>query len=267
MDGLAAMLERSGQAWLPVRSGESGARIFRRTDGFAHAKAVPPDRADELAGERDRLAWLGGRGIRAPEVVGWRETEHGAWLEMTTIPGVPVAALGGEALLAAWPIMLEQLASLHALPVDECPFDRGLARMAERAADVVKRQAVNPDFLPDEDRAIPAERLLARIEAELPARLEQEALDRVVCHGDPCLPNLMIDPATSRCTGVIDLGRLGRADRHADLALLLANAGESWTSPEQASRAFDLLSSAPGIGPPDRERLAFYLRLDPLTWG
>ncbi|WP_436977121.1 phosphotransferase, partial [Shigella flexneri] len=30
----------------------------------------------------------------------------------------------------------------------------------------------------------------------------------VVCHGDPCMPNFMVDPKTLQCTGLIDLGRL-----------------------------------------------------------
>ena len=73
------------------------------------------------------------------------------------------------------------------------------------------------------------------------------------------MPNFMVDPKTLQCTGLIDLGRLGTADRYADLALMIANAEENWAAPDEA----DVL----GIEAPDRERLAFYLRLDPLTWG
>jgi streptomycin 3"-kinase len=66
-------------------------------------------------------------------------------------------------------------------------------------------------------------------------------------------------------TGLIDLGRLGRADPHADTALLLANAREVW--PDEASHArarteFDRLYGFPR----DAQRQEFYLRLDPLTW-
>nr|BCI56210.1 hypothetical protein 1 [Pasteurella multocida] len=35
----------------------------------------------------------------------------------------------------------------------------------------------------------------------------------------------------------------------------------------EAERAFAVLFNVLGIEAPDRERLAFYLRLDPLTWG
>ncbi len=70
-----------------------------------------------------------------------------------------------------------------------------------------------------------------------------------------------MNPATLACTGLIDLSRLGLGDRHVDLALLVANAAESWTSANQVDRAFALLPA------PDPARLAFYLRLDPLTRG
>lgn len=54
---------------LPVRGGESGDFVFRRGDGHAFAKIAPASRRGELAGERDRLIWLKGRGVACPEVI------------------------------------------------------------------------------------------------------------------------------------------------------------------------------------------------------
>ncbi|MEB2929611.1 hypothetical protein VKX99_28390, partial [Klebsiella pneumoniae] len=42
-------------------------------------------------------------------------------------------------------------------------------------------------------------------------------------------------------------------------------AEENWAAPDEAERAFAVLFNVLGIEAPDRERLAFYLRLDPLT--
>ncbi|EFI6542962.1 aminoglycoside O-phosphotransferase APH(3'')-Ib, partial [Escherichia coli] len=53
---------------MPVRGGESGDFVFRRGDGHAFAKIAPASRRGELAGERDRLIWLKGRGVACPEV-------------------------------------------------------------------------------------------------------------------------------------------------------------------------------------------------------
>ncbi|SMF75146.1 streptomycin 3-kinase [Xaviernesmea oryzae] len=267
MTPIPPFLENSRFDWVPVHAGESGDRVFRREDGLAYAKIAEGKRSAELAGERDRLTWLHGRGISAPEVIDWHAEEETACLVMTAIPGVPAVELSGADLLKAWPSMARQLGILHALTADQCPFNRDLPLMFGRAADVVSRNAVNPDFLPDEDKDRPQNELLARVERELPIRLAQETRDKVVCHGDPCMPNFMVDPQTLQCTGLIDLGRLGTADRYADLALMVANAEENWTSADQAERAFAMLFDAMEIAAPDRDRLAFYLRLDPLTWG
>jgi streptomycin 3"-kinase len=261
------LLDRLRFDWVPVRTGESGDLVYRRDDGLAYAKIAPVARSADLAGERDRLAWLHGRGVTCPEVIDYHEAEEGACLVMTAIRGMPAVDLPGADLLKAWPSMARHLGILHELSTDQCPFDRSLSLMFERAADVVARNAVNPDFLPDEDKETPACELLVCIERELPARLDQEATDRVVCHGDACMPNFMIDPESFQCAGLIDFGRLGTADRYVDLALMVANARESWSSREEEAQAIAILFDTLGIEAPDRERLAFYLRLDPLTWG
>jgi streptomycin 3"-kinase len=253
--------------WIPVITGESGDLVYRRDDQLAYAKLAPAARSAELAGERDRLMWLDGQGVACPKVIDWRETEEGVCLVMSAILGIPAAELSGPDLLKAWPTMVRQLGTLHELAADRCPFDRGLSLMFDRAVDVVARNAVNPDFLPDEDKETPASQLLARIASEVPTRRDQEKVDNVVCHGDPCMPNFMVHPQTLQCTGVIDLGRLGAADRYADLALMLVNAAEIWTTQGQGEQARAILFDTLGLGAPDQERLAFYLRLDPLTWG
>ncbi|MFF4734581.1 phosphotransferase [Streptomyces sp. NPDC001262] len=66
--------------------------------------------------------------------------------------------------------------------------------------------------------------------------------------------------------GFLDPGRLGSADRHADLALLLANARETWNDEEPARAADAAFAETYGIAL-DHDRLRFYLHLDPLTWG
>jgi streptomycin 3"-kinase len=264
---LAYGLLEDPRAWVPIRGGESSDFVYRRHDNRSYAKITSRARVADLTGERDRLAWLHGRGVACPEIIDWRETEEGACLTMTAIPGVPAADLSGADLLKAWPSMAQQLGIMHNLPVAQCPFERSLSRTFGSAVDVVSRNAVNPDFLPDEDKNKPQQELLARVEQELTLRLDQESADMVVCHGDPCMPNFIVDPQSLQCAGVIDLGRLGTADRYADLSLMVANAGESWTTAHEAECAFSILFDILGIKRADRERLSFYLRLDPLTWG
>ncbi|WP_047466020.1 APH(3'') family aminoglycoside O-phosphotransferase [Streptomyces sp. M10] len=255
-----------GGGWSPVTAGESGADVFRSADGARYAKCVGPEGAAELAEERDRAAWLRGQGVPGPRVLDWRAWEAGACLVTGAVPGVPADQVPAEELAAAWGRIADAVRRLHEVPVSACPFGRRLDAMVAVAREVVARDAVNPEFLSDEQRGTPGPELLDRLTGQLGPRREQEAADLVVCHGDLCLPNIVLDPKTLDVSGFIDLGRLGVADRHADLALLLANARETWPDEERARGADAAFAERYGLAP-DPDRLRFYLRLDPLTWG
>ncbi|MCZ1011781.1 APH(3'') family aminoglycoside O-phosphotransferase [Streptomyces lydicus] len=252
--------------WLPVTAGESRAVVFRSADAARYAKCVPAVDAVGLKAERDRIAWLGGQGIPGPRVLDWHSGSAGACLVTSAVPGVPADQVSAADLRDAWESIADAVLRVHEVPVGECPFRRGLDAMVDAARDVVTREAVNPEFLPVEQQRTPAAELLARLVPQIARRRGQEAVDRVVCHGDLCLPNIILDPQTLNVAGFIDLGRLGLADRYADLALLLANARETWPDEEQARAADRAFAERYGITL-DHDRLRFYLHLDPLTWG
>src|SRR5207248_3950365 len=72
----------------------------------------------------------------------------------------------------------------------------------------------------------------------------------VVCHGDACAPNTIIDAGT--WSGHVDLGCLGLADRWADLAIA------TWSTEWNYGPGWDqALLDAYGIEP-DPERTAYY---------
>lgn len=265
----ARLLPRTpaGVTWARVDHGESGDAVYRRGDGVAFAKIARGAAAAALDGERRRLQWLAERDVAVPAVLDWRDAGDAACLVTAALAGVPASVLSAADLLAAWASIVQRLKSVHELPADACPFERGLAAMWAKAEDVVARGAVNADFLDDERRKLPPSRLLDDLRGELAGRLVQERDDRVVCHGDACMPNFIVDPATLRCVGVLDVGRLGCADRYVDLSLLLANARESWDAPGQAEEAHRRVFHELGLRDADAARLSFYLRLDPLTWG
>ncbi|MEV4440777.1 APH(3'') family aminoglycoside O-phosphotransferase [Streptomyces sp. NPDC049577] len=252
--------------WFPVAAGESQAAVFRSANTDRYAKCVPPTAAAELEAERDRIAWLGDHGVPAPRVLDWQSTDVGACLVTSAVAGVPADQVAAADLRLAWEPIADAVRRLHAVPVAHCPFRRDLDSMLAMARDVVARGAVNPEFLPDEQQHTPPAELLARLVPQVARRRAQETADTVVCHGDLCLPNIILDPRTLDVAGFIDLGRLGLADRYADLALLLANARETWPDEEQARIADTAFAARYDIAL-DHDRLRFYLGLDPLTWG
>lgn len=252
--------------WSPVTVGESGAAVFRSADASRYAKCVPAAHVADLEAERDRVAWLNGQGLPGPGVLDWQSGDSGACLITSAVSGVPADQVPAEDLRVAWDGIADAVRRLHEVPVSRCPFRRGLDAMVPLARDVVGRGAVNPEFLPVEQQHMPVAGLLDAVTRQVPRRREQEAADTVVCHGDLCLPNIILDPRTLDVSGFIDVGRLGLADRYADLALLLANARETWPDEEQGRAADAAFAARYGIAL-DHDRLRFYLHLDPLTWG
>ena len=261
---LAGLLSEAS-AWTPVDGGESGASVLHDANRSRYAKIVHRTHADALAAERDRIEWLSGTGIPGPRVIDWRTTEHGAALVTSAVAGVSADRLGPAQLAASWPSITDTLLRLHSIPVSACPYNRRLDEMMTLARATVAENRVHPEFLPEHLLDTPPAVMLESLERDFPLRQEQEDDDAVICHGDFCLPNVVIDPETSLVAGLIDLGRLGRADPYADIALLLVNARETWPDDDTARRADDDFASRYGITL-DPDRLDFYLRLDPLTW-
>ncbi|MER5640457.1 APH(3') family aminoglycoside O-phosphotransferase [Kitasatospora sp. NPDC002227] len=228
--------------WEPVTMGMSGAGVWRLTGPVSYFLKAGAGVAQEAA----RAAWLAGQGLPVAEVVDHGADEHGEWV-LTT-------ALGGRSAGEPWPArqrdgVTEALASvaraLHTLPVAQCPFDRRLAVTLPLA-----RAAVA-------DGAAQSPSLLGRLEATRPAEE-----DLAVCHGDFCVPNVLLDPDTLAVTGLVDLGRLGVADRCADLGLMTRSLADRRLNPQYGGPAAAERFLAAYGGEVAEERLAYYRLLD-----
>lgn len=209
-------------------------------------KWTPASSGIDLTREAERLRWAA-RFVAVPLVLDHGNDGDGEWLVTRAIAGenavterwkadprTAVRAVGGG------------LRALHdALPVDGCPFSWSAEERVEVARGRASAGLVVPDRWHDDHRAFDVDEALERIAAIPP-------VDRlVVCHGDSCAPNTLIGD-DGRCTGHVDLGSLGVADRWADLAVA------SWSTGWNYGPGWDdELLDAYGVDP-DPERTAYY---------
>lgn len=228
----------AGGLTFEVEAGDGAGRRF--------IKWAPAGRPLDLAAEAARMTWAG-RFHPVPRVLDRGADATGSWLvtaalsgsnavtdRWTSEPATAVTAIGAG------------LRALHdALPVAECPFSWGAE---ERVADARHQAAAG--------RLDVADWHACHQGLSITAALEQAGVipppDKlVVCHGDACAPNTLLNE-DGRWSGHVDLGMLGIADRWADLAVA------TWSAEWNYGPGWDgLLLDSYGIGP-DPERTRYY---------
>lgn len=260
-----------GSGWVAVRLGLSGASVQRSTDGRRYRKCVSGVQArTDLIAERDRLLWLAEIGFPAARVIDWAEDGPAAMATLTTatVAGVPISAVSRSDARTAARSLAVVLRDLHAVPIASCPFDRTLSVTVPWAQSAVADGVVDADGFDDERGSLSPSQVLRQLIAAAPRAAAAETADLVVCHGDACLPNVLVDPETLRATGIVDVGRLGVADRHQDLALATRSLADPELNPAFGSSCAELFVEtyviATVLEPSrvDPERIAFYRLLD-----
>jgi kanamycin kinase len=209
-------------------------------------KWAPAGSGLNLVDEEPRLRWAADY-ITVPRVLDSGSAGNGHWL-------ITAAVAGTSAVAPRWQHAPEiavagvgaGLRKLHdALPVPDCPFSWSTGLRIAGAARRAELGMLRPDSWHPEHLHLTVDEALHRASAP-------PAIDKlVVCHGDACAPNTLLDD-DGRPAGHVDLGALGVADRWADLAVATWSAdwnfGPGWQ---------DTLLNAYGVEP-DRERLAYY---------
>jgi kanamycin kinase len=199
-----------------VWENELGGLTFQLGEGPGRrfVKWAPAGSGIDLGAEADRLRWAAAY-TTVPRVLDVGSDRSGHWLVTQGLPGE--SAVGDRWLKApagAVAAIGAGLRVLHdALPVAECPFSWSVE---DQLADVERRASAGAIDLRgwhSEDHGLDG------VEEALSVLATPPPVDRlVVCHGDACAPNTLVDE-DGRWTGHVDLGSLGVSDRWADLAV------------------------------------------------
>ena len=239
--------------------GKSGAQVMLFEDYVL--KIRPADDWETI--DVQILQWFEGKApvprVAAHEV--WNDRD---WLLMTRIQGTELCkpdVMNNPILLLD--CMAEALHTLWSIPVTDCPFEKTVSDNLSHAEAAILSGRFDPSDCEPETFGPggfenPKE-LLSWLKSHQPPE------DRVVTHGDFCLPNLFTDG--KRFTGFIDVGHAGAGDRWMDLAL-------GWRSLKHNSDGHygktypninpDDLFRATGV-PKDEEKLGYYILLDELN--
>lgn len=252
---LAADLQ--GYRWERDGAGESGSTVFR-----LHGRPGAPDLylkhgrgalADELLAEASRLRWLAER-LPVPAVVQVRSDAQEAWLLTEALPGETCGALL-EATTDGRTSIVEALArflrTIHAIPVEDCPFNSGHAVRLAQARLRIDAGLVDEDDFDEERAGWTAEQVWQALQEAAPF-----SPDLVVTHGDFSLDNVLV--ANGEVSGCIDVGRCGVTDRYQDLAIAWNCLAEFGPALQQR------FVSAYGLHTFDKAKLTFHLLLDEL---
>lgn len=184
--------------------------------------------ADRLRDEAARLTWASDFS-RVPRVLEVGEGAVQTWLMTEALEGEHAVATQWIAdPKRAVTALGEGLRQFHeSLHVPSCPFSWSVTDRLDAIHQRAARGEIDIRNSQVEHRDLSLESALNRLESPPPV----DSL--VVCHGDACAPNTLLD-VHGRVSGHVDLGALGIADRWADLAIApwstTWNYGPGWES-------------------------------------
>ena len=190
-----------------------------------YAKWNPFGSEESLVDEAERLRWMAGR-HPVPTVVDLVVDGGEEVLLTRALPGESAvsARWRGEPQVALRALGTG-LRQLHDVAVDDCPFEWGVDSRNRLAGGNAQDLGDAPD------------------------------IDRLVfCQGDPCAPNTLLSRDEAFLAHV-DLGRLGVADRWADLSVMSMSLAWNYRNYDEA-----IFWRAYGIQP-DPQRIGYYREL------
>lgn len=202
--------------------------------------------------EYEMLKWLKDK-ISVPEVIYQSNNTDYEFLLLTEIPGkVSHEVFSRADIETNLKILAKGLQSFHVIPMGGCPNEVDVDKMIQHAKERLEQGLINDENFDIRWKHKTPDELFEDVK-----RLMPKEIDKVVTHGDYCLPNVLIN--NNELSGFVDLGFAGINDRYYDLAAISwsisYNFGQKWLPYffEQYGINYDEI---------DRERMLFYQKLN-----
>jgi len=242
-----------------VQHGLSGAEVWRleRYGERLFLKVSPqsndPDPASSVRNEADKLRWMRNQSLPVPEVLDLFERDGFEWLLTRALEGRD-AALSPLEPARMVRVLADALRMLHSAALENCPFDQRLNLKLEQARIRLEAGRVDPEDFDAENIGQDVQKLYKTLLERHPHRE-----DLVFCHGDYCLPNVVL-LESGALSGLVDVGRAGIADRYQDLALVTRSL-EGHHNPRFHGLS-GLLLEQYGVEQLEQDKLEYYRLLD-----
>lgn len=245
-------------SWHRVAVGESGAQTYSLTSTHQsrlYLKIAPLSLSLHLEKESQVMEWLKDK-LSVPQLIAFFIEAQKEHLLMSALPGLHLAQLveksaSNATKTAAVNLLAAGLKRIHAISVENCPFNHSLQQEMILIKERLSKKLVDESDFDESRRGRTASELLDELLSTLP---KDEEL--VFTHGDYCLPNIIVT-AEWNISGFIDLSRAGLGDKYRDLALACRsiehNCGSRWVK---------LFMEQYGIKEVDSQKIEFYQLMD-----
>ncbi len=221
-------------------------RLAHPSGEVRYVKLAEVSDAQMLLAEEPRMRWAHSH-LPVPEILEQSQDDQVSWLMTRAVPGLDATnSIFRDKPIRVVELLAEGLRQFHRAPVEDCPFDFRLDQALSLVEQRVQSGAIDAerDFHPEHQHLSINEAVL-QLQRDRP-----QNEDLVVCHGDYCFPNILIDG--DRVAGFVDLGELGVADRWWDLAVA------TWSTAWNVGPGYeDAFLNAYEIEP-DADRIAYY---------
>ncbi|GAB3240422.1 aminoglycoside 3'-phosphotransferase [Kineosporia babensis] len=224
--------------------------------------SAPPHLADDLEGEAARLKWLSALGIPVAKVLAAGTDITQSWLVTQALPGRPASDPWPTSERAAVVDLLAAAArKLHDQPTnDVLTFDGSIPFLLSEIRERVSAGIVDRAWAAAGKSDTTAASALAELEC-LAAAIGKGS--QSLCHGDFCLPNVLIAPAG--IVSFVDVGRASLADPHSDLADMIRSL-RSPMNPQFGPAYAEQFLDSYGRDRIDPERLRLHDLLESFFW-